>query len=1337
MVNLTSNDGLSNSSVNVIRQTTNGLMWFGTWDGLNMYNSKEFKTFKPELNNPLSISNNVIRDIVEENEDTYWISTDVGINRFNINTKKFERFFSDLQQQYVFNENSFFVSVNSNGKVFSAVSKRGLFFFDNEKNEFVPILQNRNILFRKIFFDAEDNLWYLTTDRKLYKIVLKKGTKDTPAIEKNIEFEHLKSVESAFYLQNDSILLQGFDRISYIFDIAAGVFSTLPISNHYSIGSIKTALHKDDFLLIGTDNGFYKYDYKSKLLSPILTNTSVLTLSEGTQGIIWVGTDMQGIWQLSPPKEKFNAYSFSNITGFGKSAVRTFCKDKENNLWVGTKGNGIYILNDNQESETMSIRRNLSLQDGLLSSSVYTIVCGFDNELWIGTDGKGLNYYDFGSHKLYTLNVPDSIRTKFNVSSVYTILPDENDVLWVGTSGYGVFQIKINKSTQPYSVQSFKQYTFNESKRTSLTNNIVYSILRDDEHHLWIATRGGGLNRFNTLTETFEVFKTEPENPATISSNDILTLYRDKSGYLWIGTSMGLNKLLKYEKGKPVFVRFTEKEGMPNNTIHGIREDGKGNIWVSTNEGLAKVVSEDEKYRIVSYNKKDGLQSNEFSDGASYADLSLSTLYFGGINGFNKFNPAEISQNDYMPPLWLDAFYVDNNEVNISDYIKKNKLILPYKNRTFSFRFIPLDYISGSKCEISYLLEGYQKDWIQLGTSNNIILSNLPSGNYALKVRSTNADKIRNEQYFSIPVVMSTPWWNSKFAHLIYAALIGLLILGIWRIVQNQIDAKNSIRLKELEKQKAEEIHQAKLRFFTNIAHEFSNSLTLIYGPCEQLLKQPAGQNTLKYVNTIRANSERMQGMIQQLIEFRKAETGHLKIEIEAVDITELIRYILDSFSEIMEQKKIECRLQSTPESIVWNTDRDSLEKVIFNLLSNAVKYTPDEELIDIQATVTNGKLQIEVKNTGVGIDPSFQKSIFDRFEVLNRFEKQISKGVETRNGIGLALCKSIVEVLNGTIDVKSDGASFTSFVVTLPEKEVVLNNNTISTPVAKDTPLSLNKESFLLSGSEESEDTVDIQSSKKDTVLVIDDEKDIRLFIRDTLQNKYRIIEAANGSEAINAMRQQLPSIVISDVIMPVMDGVEFVKMMKSQELTRYIPIILLSSRQTVESQISGLEVGADAYLGKPFHPRHMEVLVESLLKRNKSLRDYSDSPYAGMEKYEGKILHQEEKDLMVKITKIIHDNIQKEELSIHFIARETALSKIQLYRKIKENLEQTPTEYIRSIRLKQAEKLLKTTNKTVAEIMFECGFNNKAYFYREFSKKYAETPKEYRIRKSKQNPD
>ena len=1328
-INLTNNDGLSNSSVNALHQDSNGLLWIGTWDGLNSYNSREFKVYKPEPGNIQSISNNIIREIVEENKNFRWITTDRGINRLDTRKNTFEHYFTKTGNQANTTENSFFIAKNSSNRIFAAIYKQGIFFFNTKSNQFIKLNVTQNFNTKKIFFDSDDHLWLYTEDKVLYKIVFKKGNHPIPRILNIVQFPLLKNIESVFYHPGNEIWMQTSDNKLYSYRIVEETLSVFPVWIQKT-GILRTMLFKDDFQLWGTANGLYRYNLTSKTIETLIPEVSVLSLFAGTQQIIWVGTDTQGVWQLSPSREKFQIYSADNIPSFGNSAVRTFFEDRNRTLWVGTKGNGIYTFDGKNDTYETVPKQHITTENGLLNNSVFTIVEGQGKEYWIGTDGQGINYFNTGTNKISSLSVNKNLLRQINLSSVYSILPTEQNILWVGTSGYGMYKLEIDRTTTPYSIKSHTQYIYKNDRSSSLSNNIVYSIIEDDATHLWIATRGGGLNRFNRVTGQFQNFRYSSASGVSISSDDILCLYKDTRGFLWAGTSMGLNKLLRFEKGVPVFKRFTEKEGMPNNTIHGILEDKEHNMWLTTNNGMAKLIHDQSIYRIMSYYKKDGLQNNEFSDGAFYKSPYSNQFYFGGIRGFNVFDPLDISYDNYMPTLIPDAFFVDNVESNVSDYSRtkgtREVLTLSYKNKSFSFKFIPLDYLSGSKCEISYLLEGYQKEWIQLGTSGTIVFTNLPEGDYLLKVRCSNADKIWSKDLFILPIKMLPPWWASPVAYLIYSVLLLLLCFAIQRFIKDRSNARNNILLKDLEKQKTEEIHQAKLSFFTNIAHEFSNSLTLIYGPCEQLLRTHASDDTTrKYINIIKTNSERMQTLIQQMIDFRKAETGHLRLDIEKVDIPELVKFVVDNFIEVLEEKNNLLTLTFTPQIIIWQTDRDSIEKIVFNLVSNAVKYTPKDESINILVETKEGRLIIQVTNSGIGIKKEYQQSIFDRFEVLERFEMQVSKGIETRNGIGLALCKNIVEVLQGTIEVESDGETFTTFVVSLPEQTI--DENSIP-KIHKNPAISIPQPEIKENDKQATISPATIDTQKEGLILVIDDEPEIREMLSDLLSGHYEILLAANGSEALELIRYRMPILIVCDIIMPVMNGIEFIKIMKQQDLTRHIPVIVLSSKSSMESQIEGLETGADAYVSKPFHPRHLEATIDSLLHRNKAILEYSESTYAALEQFEGKLVHKEDKELMLGITGIIHRQMDNESLTIEFIAAEMALSKMQLYRKMKELIGQTPTEYIRSIRLKQSEKLLKTTNKTVQEIMYLCGFNNKAYFYREFAKKYHLTPKEYR---------
>ncbi len=1304
---LKNSEGLSNSSVNTIFQDSSQLMWFGTWDGLNMYDGREFKVFKPELQSPYSISNNIIRNILEQRNGILWIATDDGINRYSKEDNKFERYFYKTSAKATFKEQSFCIAKNSNNQVFAAVHGSDLFVFDDVMNTFIPIPIEKTTFIRKIFFDKQDRLWVLTED-SLFLLTF--SALQTPVVRQKMLFTLVKNIQKVFYDENLAMWIQTYDNQLFKYDMKQNRIEKIFAGELTE--PVNDMLFEKDNCFLGTSRNLFSLDYKTKRIHTILQNLPVLSLCRGIQNILWVGTDAQGVWMLTPPREKFHSYSKKDIPSFAGNPVRTFYEADDKNLWFGTKGSGLFLIENKTPEGMVVTKKHFTQELGLQHNSVYSLA-GTSDVCWIGTEGEGVNYYHFSNNSLELLQVSSEMKSQNAIPKcVYAIYPQNDTILWVGTSGYGLYRLIVDKQTNPYRIQSYKQYVY-QDELNNLNNNIVYSIIPDGETHLWIGTRGGGLNHFDIRNEKFTHY-CHSEDTTSLSNDDVLCLYKDKKGNLWVGTSIGLNQLIGMKNDGVVFKRYTENEGIPNNTIHGILEDSNDNIWISTNRGIVRLSPATGK--VVSYYQNDGLQDNEFSDGAFHYGKYSGFLYFGGINGYTAFDPSKITDGSYIPSLYLSAFSVNNKEVLLKDYMYisrgKRYLELTAGDKFFSLRFTPLDYLSNAKCELAYQLENYQEEWVMLGTSNTIVFSNLPAGNYTLKVKCSNADKSWSKDYFILPIHILPPFWLTPVAYVIYVFLILLILYIIFRLTRQRLKAKQDIRLQKLEKEKIEEIHQAKLRFFTNIAHEFCNSLTLIYGPCEQLLKTSENFQVRKYTNIIYSNADRMQGLIQQLMDFRKVETGHLDVNIEKIDIQELIKYTIDHFADVAEQKDIRVYTEIASEVAYWPTDRSGFEKILFNLLSNAFKYTPKGESITIKINKRNENLLMVITNTGIGIKPEDQQQIFNRFKMLDRFETQLSKGVIS-TGIGLALCKSLTALLQGSIRVESDSDESSSFIVELPELEIT-NKTYHQLESLYQTPLEVKGKIF--------------SPGKNVKVLIVEDDKDIRDFLSDTMNDKYTITEASDGVEALELLKKDLPDIIVTDVYMPRMDGIEFVQKLKEVEVTSFIPVIFLSSEGSDDLLEKGIHAGVDAFLSKPFQARHLEAMIENILWKRKKLKDYYDSPMSGVEPMDGKLVHKEDKEFILTLTKVIFENLDKEKLSLDILAHEMGMSKIQLYRKLKNITEQTPTEFIRQIRLKHAEKLLKSTNKTVQEIMYSCGFNNKTYFYREFAKQYHQTPKEYR---------
>ena len=1307
---LTNQDGLSNSSINCIYQDSCGLLWIGTWDGLNMYNSRDIKVFKPDLlSSRQSISNNIIRNVIEEKKGLVWIATDYGINRYDINLDKFQNFFCANTKKNVFKEHSFLLAKDSKGHIFASVNEYGLYLYSPSQSDFIRLNIKISFTVKQMFFDHDNQLWLCTEANEIYLIKFHYISDEEVLVDSMQQMADIGQVENLFYNAAQNVVwAQTTDRILHKIRPADKTERKIVAEFHDKITAI---IFQDDYCYVGTLKGLYRWNSDKNTIETLLKDIPINSLCWGEQQMLWVGTDTRGVVALSDQQSSFLRSSKIPTLNFGNAPVRAFWETKDGTLFIGTKGKGLFTLkNDGLEV------RNLTVAQGLLHNSVYAFA-GDDEYVWICTEGSGLNYYSIREKKLMQVS-----GTPVDLKGEFSVYAQNDSTLWVGTNGFGLFRLSIDRNAHPVTIKSYNQYRYRFDCKNCLNNNSIFSILPDADQGLWVATRGGGLNYFAFATKKFYHYRHSQEKRGTISNDDVLCLYEDTDHSLWVGTSNGLNHLVNRKDS--LFEWYTEKEGIPNNTIHGILKDEANNLWVSTNRGLARLDRKREK--IVSYFLTDGLQDNEFSDGASYQSPYTHEFYFGGMNGYTKFNPLDIKEDTYMPRLYLSAFSINNNQQQISERLdEEDCLDLSYKENLITFRFVPIDYLQSSKCEVAYMIDGYSNDWAYLGTSGTIVLNNLPPGSYTLYVKCCNANKVWGDDVYRLKIQVYPPWWFSWYAYLAYVVLFIVGMGFLYRNSAHKIRMRQKLELERLENQKAEEIHQAKLRFFTNIAHEFCNSLTLIYGPSERLFKLYGDNPVLKrYLTVIKSNAERMQALIQQLMEFRKAETGYLELYVQTVDIKELIALTTDNFVDIAEEKGIAFTVDIAPDVVNWNTDRSAFEKILFNLLSNAFKYTPDKGVVTLQVTLADSCLHLVIKNTGKGIKEEEKSQVFNRFKVLDRLEDQILSGVATRTGIGLALCKTLVDLMKGSIKIDSKLDEYTAFILQFPilEKSVPHPNK------EEDSLNRSNVESLLARQSAEKEEIKISSHDDFNTILVVDDDDEIRMLLSDILQEQYNILVASNGIEALDILKKRIPDLIICDIIMPAMNGFELIEKIKNQELTAHIPIILLSSDASVDSKIESAHIGADAYLTKPFHEKHLLATIKQMLNNRKDLKDYFNSPISSIECVDGKLVHKEDKEFIYNVTKIITANMGNENFSLDSLALEMGVSKMQLYRKLKDIKNETPTDFIRKLRLKQAEHLLKTTNETVLEIMYQCGFNNKAYFYRLFLKEYNMTPKEYR---------
>lgn len=1291
---ISNKDGLSNNAVNCIFEDSENNIWFGTWDGLNCYNGRDLKSFRYGKNDLYSISNNIIRQICEQKDDYLWIATDYGVNKWNKKTQQFHKYFVGTEQKVPRQEKAFIIDVSSGNCVYCFVVGEGLFYYDESTDNFHSVTIDFTDYVDFFFFDDNNHIFFKFKNGDVGYCPMKSCTSEISL--SSMQMLSSEPAESVFYSEGCIFLYSGSECCMYSPDLKQAHDIKLPVDKKVS-DIVKSG---DKLYISFYQGGCAVYNLADSILSfinGISEHTPVFSLYHGNQEILWIGTDGQGVMQVYKYAYPFNKYGIDN-------PVRTFLELDHNQVLVGTKGSGIKMY-DVTTDKTCDF---LSVNDGLINNSIYCMARNGDHDVFIGTEGAGINILSWQDDKkiLHRLTIPSHYPA---FRSVYDIhFTNGDSVMWLGTSGYGLIKICIEKQKEGnYKVREFQQYT-SLNKTNKLTNDVIYSITTDDKNNIWFGTRGGGLNRLNILTNTIERLE-DISGGLQLTNNDILSLaYAD--GNLWVGTSYGLNKLEIHENTFHL-VCYTDNEGLNNNTIHGVLPETNGSVWVSTNRGISVI---DRTGSVKNFNLSDGLQNNEFSDGAYYIDKN-NYYYFGGVSGFNRFKPVEMVFRDFKAPMELSSLKIFNNSFNVHERIEDNKLKLSYDERYVTLSFISKDFINNENCEYAYRLRPYSDEWIFLGNNPTIVFSQLPSGKYTLEVKSTNGDKIWNESIYRLELEIGYPWWLTTPAFVLYVFVFALMVFVTHSVIKKRIRLSRQLFIEQVERQQLQKEHESRLNFFTNIAHEFFTPLTLIYGPAQHLLERKELEPYIKrYLQIIKNNADRMQKLISELMEFRKVKVGHTPIHSEDIDIKVLVEYVSDNYVEVLRENKIEYSVDIHDVSNLIS-DRNYLEKIFFNLISNAYKYTPRNGFIHIevwQDVGTDHTLHFTICNSGSGLTRQQMEEVFDKFKIFD------SHGVENTmsTGIGLNLTKSLTELLGGAIKVDSVLGEYTEFSLFIP-------------------PMQMNEEqafaqSEIRVSASSMEDTLAIgmELTVAATILVVEDERSIREFLRDILSVHYKVEEAYDGKSAMQIIEKNYPDIIVSDILMPNMDGITLFDILKSNPKTANIPIVSISARNSAEDQIEVLKHGADVYITKPFHPKQVLVTVENLLLKRKQLKEYFNSEYSSVSVRDGIEIHKEDEVFINAINDYVSQNISDESLSPNSIADFLNVSKASLYRKLKELTDKTPSEFVRKVRLAHAARLLITTRSTISEIMYMVGFSNRSYFNREFQKEYGSSPKDYR---------
>lgn len=1307
-------DGLSNSAVLSLYQDNEGFLWLGTCDGLNLYDGLDIRPLTFAGGN--NLSGNIIENILETENGVLWVQTNYGLDKLD----KYKRTITSYTQF----QGGYILKKNPKNDIFIFSENNLLYYITSTSNEFhklsIPNLNRSDI----VDIHISNNYLWAFTKQGILKYQLEFNN-NRYSIKETIKIDNAPIL----YCSTDNNVAYLIDRQNTLYEYQIEHNQKKPITNlskEIAERGIISDIIKDNgtFFVAFKTNGVLKLipqkeDYRKEDIG--IKSGVFRLLKDRNQDIVWIGTDGQGAYLYSNGHYSIQSITYNNLKFNIAKPIRSIFLDKENSLWLGTKGEGILkIHNYDVKSNTLNFQTELitSANSSLSDNSVYAFAESSHPLFWIGND-EGINYYSYSEKRIKSIPCQEAIKY------VHAIYEERDSILWISTVGTGIIRARISGSTTAPQLTDIKRFTIDNG---NFSSNYFFTMYCDNNGELYFGNRGYGTFRMrNNKLEPISL----KNNYKDKTANDVFAILKEENT-LWLGTSYGL---IKQSSDKEKC--FNKENGLQNSTIHAMLKDNSGNLWISTNGGLERFHTDN--HEVQSYNRLNGMNIIEFSDGAAFK--MQDALFFGGINGLAviRENPAYRTESKFTPPIRFTRLNVLGKEQNLYDYIQTNnnesKLVLKYSQNYFTISFIAMDYINSNNYSYLYKIDKKGSEWIDNGLSNSVSFTQMSPGDYTLYVKYKNRTSGEESDVYSINIHVQPPWYLSNAAILAYQILLLTFIIVLIRVYMLKQQRKQKQMMMQLEQNHKEEVYEEKLRFFTNITHEFCTPLTLIYGPCERILTYENTDTFIrKYILLIKHNTERLNSLIQEVIDFRRIETGHKSRKVQQLPVSEVCGTLIASFSDLAEQNKI--KLENLIEAnLLWNTDQSCFNKVVNNLISNAFKYTPIGGTVRIGLKTEAGKLCLSVFNTGKGIKEEDRKLIFNRYSILDNIEENAVKGLSSRNGLGMAICHSMVELLEGTIEIESEVDQYAEFIVTLPqlalseEKEETEEFPVIiAQPPLVTTPIVGTMNVFTPSEAEE-------ENAKKGQILVIDDNMEILTLLQETL-SEYKVVTAINGEVGLEMLKKEYPDLIITDVMMPGTDGIELTRQIKQNKHTMHIPLVILSAKNTNEEKIEGLDSGADAYIGKPFNLNYLKAIVARLIENKNKIKEYYNSSACAYEFSNGQLMQKEDKDFIQSVTEYINANLENTELSPEDLASHLQIGIRNLYRRFKELEQLPPNDFIKDHRITLAGKLLRTTTLTVQEIIYQCGFSNRSHFYKEFDKRFHIAPKEYRSQ-NKQKDD
>lgn len=1300
-------DGLSQNYITCIHQDNQGFIWLGTQNGLNKYDGYQIKEYNFSSSDPYSLINNSISAIFSDSYQQLWIGTHNGLCYYRPQTDDFEQI-----ELYTLSDNS-------------------------------P--ENLHIL--SLYEDQNHILWIGTAGGMLYAYHLK---------EKKIErysysMQHAPILALTSYRDSLIIGCSNNQGVMHLDKENRQVFRTASDSlyDHTSVTSFLKVNNEE--LWIGSYNkGLMKYGKQKS----VLTIFPIQGLCLVSDSLIMIATENNGLFEYNKQKEKVISINTSQKeTNLNSDAITCLHTDCTGIIWIGTTNGGVNKFDPNQNNF-----KYISLHtEDLSRQSIHSVLAlgEIDNEnLLIGLDNKGLYTYNKVTGKIFphdfSKHFPELKETPIN-----TVLHDSRGFTWIGTycksmkvMGPRAEMSHINQLiAQELPASSSVKYLYEDSKKqiwiatshgevfcyhpdsraldkydkefNALINpNVILSLYEDDKHRIWVGSLCGLYCFDEELQDFRQVYLPSKEN-LFIAKNMIIPICQVEDA-LWLGTQDGLVEYF-YETKKTNY--FSTSDGLPSNKIKGLLYDHKSNhLWISTDKGLSNLDLDNKIF--TNFGLKDGIINREFNN-MSYLCDQNGKFFFGSINGIYHFYPEQIKTNPNVPRVIITSYQLYDNthqkegvkELHNIPIIAKKEIHIPYSESAFSINYIALNYTNTKKNEYAYRLENYDNQWRYVGEQRIATFTNLDPGIYYFQVIASNSDGVWNKEGSSLKIIILPPWYRTMWAYLIYILAGISFFLILMRFYTNRIKMKSQLANEQFERKQLEKLNQLKMQFFSNITHEFRTPLTLILSPLNSIINQTVGKNVqYDYLKIIQNNAIKLLELVNELLDFSKSETGHFSFKPMTSDLIEVLKQEIHTFMPLAELKHIDLQYIYKESSLVCIADIVIIQKIVSNLLSNAIKHTPEGGHINVYLEKTHHetpKIQICIEDSGKGIPQDQQQLIFERFY-------QMKEDSSNGTGIGLALVKNLIELHHGTIRVESNVSTGSKFIAEIP---YIKASQTAEKKIEKAEKEELPPQNVINILEEKAPNST--EKLKFPTILIAEDNKELRIYISSLLANSYNVLTAENGKVALELAKKELPHLILSDILMPEMDGKKFCQQIKQDIHTCHIPFIMITALASESCQKEGLTVGADDYLTKPFNPEILLSKISNILQ-SRALISRQAKTFQALQPEEIPSVDKDSQFLL-DLIEIIKANLSNSELKIDDLGKELGMSHTPFYKKIKQLTNQTPNDFLKSIRLEQAKKLLTDSDSNISEIAYLTGFNSPKYFRECFKKQYGESPTDF----------